>query len=83
MDPWFEGSDAIAQLGFKERDYGNISSDSEADEDYEPTEDDPSEPAEEFLDADEEDSYTSNEEDSFDNVDETGERAKLLFQTNT
>lgn len=72
LDPWMEGSDAIAQLGFKERDYGNISSDSEADEDYEPTEDDPSEPAEEFLDTDE-DSYTSNEEDSFDNVDETGE----------
>jgi len=72
LDPWIRGSDAITQLGFKERDYRNISSDSEADEDYEPTEDDPSEPAEEFLDADEED-YTSNEEDSSDDVDETGE----------
>ena len=73
LDPWIFGSDAIAQLGFKERDYGNISSDSEADEDYESTEDEPSEPAEEFLNADEEDSYTSNEEDSFDNVDGLGE----------
>jgi hypothetical protein len=71
LGPWVERSDAIAQLGFKERDFENISSDSEADEDYESTEDDPSEPAEEFLDTDE-DSYTSNEEDSFDSVDETG-----------
>jgi hypothetical protein len=73
LDPWTQGSDVITQLGFKERDYRNISSDSEADEDYEPTEDDPSEPAEEFLDPDEEDNYTSNEEDSFDDADETGE----------
>ena len=73
LDPWIWGLDAITQLGFKERDYRNISSDSEADEDYESTEDDPSEPAEEFLDTDEEDNYTSNEENSFDDVDETEE----------
>ncbi|OCL11090.1 hypothetical protein AOQ84DRAFT_201610 [Glonium stellatum] len=63
LDPWIRGSDAIAELGFVSRDYLDISSDSEGDEDYDPLEDETDEPAEEFLECDTE-YYVSDDENS-------------------